>query len=279
MVRNSLGVFAGLCLLIGGAFAPPSLRAQEGGAKVTPPPKVLVIDIEYLKPGKFGSAHQKTESAFVTAAQNAKSPNHYLASQALSGPPRTIFTFGYDSFADFEKELKAESTGPLAAQLDSAYQADGELLTSMSRGVFVYHENMSVNAPCAIGTMRYIQISRIKLHPGQTKNWQDFLKIWKDAETKTNPDAHIAIFSQVFGTDSAGVWLLVHPMKSLAEVDDIQASTDKFRQNVGDWAHYQELLGTMVEAAQTNLYSFDPSMSYVSDDWANADPTFWKKNQ
>lgn len=276
MPRKSIGICAGLCLLMGGVFALPGLRAQEAAAKVVPPPKVLVIDLEFLKPGKFGSPHQKTENAFLAAAQNAKSANHYLAAQSVSGPPRTIFTFGYDSFADFEKQAKADSTGQVATDLDAAFQADGELLTSMSRGMFVYHEDMSQNAPCAIATMRYFQITRVKLHPGQMKNWQEFIKMWKDAVAKTEPDVHIAVYSEVYGMESGGVWLIIHPMKSLSEVDDMHATNEKFRQNVSDWGHYQELLGTMLESSQTNLYSFDPAMSYVSDDWASGDPAYWK---
>jgi hypothetical protein len=179
MLRKSIGMSAGLCLMMGGFFASPSLDAQEAGAKVTPPPKVLVLDLEILKPGKAGAPHQKTESLFVTAAKNAKSPNHYLASQALTGPPRALFSYGYDSFAGFEKQFKQETTGSLGAQIDSALQADGDLLESTRRGVFVLHDDMSVNAPCAIGTMRYFQITHVKIHPGKYNSWRDFLKIWR----------------------------------------------------------------------------------------------------
>jgi hypothetical protein len=268
---------AGLCLMMGGFFASPSLDAQEAGAKVTPPPKVLVLDLEILKPGKAGAPHQKTESLFVTAAKNAKSPNHYLASQALTGPPRALFSYGYDSFAGFEKQFKEETTGSLGAQIDSALQADGDLLESTRRGVFVLHDDMSVNAPCAIGTMRYFQITHVKIHPGKYDSWRDFLKIWKDAEAKTDPDAHIAVYSEAYGAESGGTWLLIHPLKSLDEVDSMNANNEKFRKNVEDWAHYEDLLGSAVESVQRNLYAFDPSMSYVPDEWVNQDPAFWNK--
>lgn len=277
MLRKSVGMCAGLCLLAGGVFTLPSLKAQEAGGKVTPPPKVLVLDLEVLKPGKAGAPHQKTEKLFVDAAKNAKSPNHYLASQALTGPPRALFSYGYDSFAGFEKQFKDETTGSLGAQIDSALQADGDLLESTRRGVFVLHEDMSVNAPCAIGTMRYFQITHVKLHPGQRKNWEEFIKMWKDAVTKTDPDSHIAVYSEAYGAESGGVWLIIHPLKSLTEVDTMNANNTKFRQNVSDWAHYEELVGAVLESSQSNLYAFDPSMSYVSDDWVKQDPAFWNK--
>jgi hypothetical protein len=62
---------AGLCLLfIGSGIA----SAQENMG----PPKVLVIQREFLKPGKSGSLHERSESAFVRAMTAAKWPTHYF---------------------------------------------------------------------------------------------------------------------------------------------------------------------------------------------------------
>jgi hypothetical protein len=40
------------------------------------PPKVLVSQLEMLKPGVSGAPHMKTESAFVQAMTAAKWPTH-----------------------------------------------------------------------------------------------------------------------------------------------------------------------------------------------------------
>jgi hypothetical protein len=37
-----------------------------------------------------------------------------------------------------------------------------------------------------------------------------------------------------------------------------------------------ELSAAAIESSQTNLFAFNPRMSYVSDDWVKADPEFWK---
>ena len=86
MLSKTIGLCAGLCLCISGVFGLPAARAQETAAKATPPPKVLVIDIEWLKPGKGGSAHQKSENAFIQAAEKAKSPP---ALRGIAGALRT----------------------------------------------------------------------------------------------------------------------------------------------------------------------------------------------
>jgi hypothetical protein len=37
-----------------------------------------------------------------------------------------------------------------------------------------------------------------------------------------------------------------------------------------------ELSAAAIESSETNLFAFNPRMSYVSDDWLKADPAFWK---
>ena len=104
-VRN---LFSGCALLA--AVLAPVLNAQDKSEDG--PPKVLVIHREYLKPGKGGQIHERSESAFVKAFADAKSPYHYFALDSLSGPSRSLFLFAYDSFADWEKETAAIRSNP-----------------------------------------------------------------------------------------------------------------------------------------------------------------------
>src|ERR1700761_6323597 len=94
--RNLLLLAAAALSSLGAVQA---LHAQEDG-----PPKVLVIDREYLKPGKAGAMHDRTESAIVKAFTDAKAPYYYFALDSLSGPSRSLFLFGYESFAAWQKE-------------------------------------------------------------------------------------------------------------------------------------------------------------------------------
>ncbi|HKN21727.1 MAG TPA: hypothetical protein VJX73_09935 [Terracidiphilus sp.] len=111
--------------------------AQNQQAGLTQPPKVIVIGREYLKPGKAGMSHEKTESAFVQAFARAKWPTHYIAMDSLSGKTRSLFITPYDSFEAWEKDsLAIQKNTALAAALDHASVADGELLASTDQGVF-----------------------------------------------------------------------------------------------------------------------------------------------
>jgi hypothetical protein len=280
MLSKSINLYAGLCLFVCGVCGLPAARAQETAAKATPPPKVLEIDIEWLKPGKGGSAHQKTESAFIQAAEKAKSPQHYVALEALSGPPRSLFFFSYDSFAALEKERQQEmSNASLSADLDRAYAEDGELLSSMARNIFTLRDDIIPESGVAIATMRYMQITRVTVRPGHQAEWEEYLKMLRNNLDKAEPGRHIALYQSAYGWENGGIWLLITPMKSLSEVDEADANAAKFREAMGDtnMKHYRELAAAAVESSQRNLYAFDPAMSYVSDEWVSADPTFWKR--
>ena len=277
MFSKTIGFCAGLCLCIGGVSGLPAARAQAT-AKVHPPPKVLVIDIEWLKPGKGGSAHQKTENAFIQANQKAKVPIHYLALEALSGPPRSLFFFSYDSFAAMEKERQQEmSDTALSADIDRAYVEDGELLTSTARNIFTLRDDLMAETGVDIPTMRYMQIVRVTVRPGHQADWEEYLKMLRSNLDKTQPGRHIALYQSAFGWENGGIWLLITPMKSLDEVDQANANSTKFIQNMGETniKRYRELAGLAIESSQRNLYAFNPEMSYVQDEWVTADP-FWK---
>ena len=65
-----------VALALSSLFVSSALLAAAQGATPPAPPKVLVIQREYLKPGKAGAAHDKTESVFVQAMARAKWPTH-----------------------------------------------------------------------------------------------------------------------------------------------------------------------------------------------------------
>src|SRR5271155_2837822 len=96
-MKRVTGFLLGMLLLLG-------VQSISAAQETTPPPKVISVVREFLKPGKAGTAHQKTESAFVQAFSHAKWRSHYLAVDSLSGKPRSLFFVGYDSFEAWEKD-------------------------------------------------------------------------------------------------------------------------------------------------------------------------------
>jgi len=269
-MKKIAGLLLGLCLFVGGMGI---AAAQE----TTPPPKVLTVMREFIKPGRGGALHEKSESAFVQAMTRAKWPTHYLAVSSLSGKPRALFFTGYDSFEAWEKDAQAtEKNATLSAALDRAALADGDLLSDYDASALVFREDYSLRAAFDIPHMRYFEISLYRVRPGHDKDWDSLVKMVMAAYEKI-PDVHWATYQAVYGQEG-GTYVVFNPMKSASEVDQSFAQDKKFEAAMGEdgMKKFSDLLAAAVESSQHNLFVFSPKMSYVADEWIKADPDFWK---
>src|SRR5262250_1486495 len=135
-----------LCAAALSLAAVVSAVAQEQSSGTMSPPKILTITREYVKPGKSGTMHDKSETAFVQAMAHSKWPTHYLGMNSITGKSRSLFFTGYESFDAWEKDVAAtQKNAMLSNALDRAGVADGELLDSMDTAAFAYNAEYSLN--------------------------------------------------------------------------------------------------------------------------------------
>jgi len=268
-MKNLVGICAGLCVLLGGAGV---VAAQD----MTGPPKVLVIEREWVKPGKGGSIHDKSESNFINAFTAAKWPTHYFAAESMSGKPRVLFFVGYPSFEAFEKDNKAmEANATLTAALEKASASDGELLTDYDQGIYVFDPDLSLHTGDIIHD-RYFEIYRYVVKPGHRQEWKQLVNLYQEGYAGI-PNANWALFESYYGADNGGLYLAIGKMASLAEDDASMNDDKKFEDALGPekMKKLRELTASCIDSYQTNLFSFNPKMSYPDPGWIAADP-FWK---
>jgi hypothetical protein len=278
-MKKHLGSLVALCLLFTALnfTGVVAASAQDQMNGVTPPPKVLQIIVETLKPGQSGNPHMKTEAAFVQAFSDAKWPEHYLGMDALSGRQRAVFFVGYDSFEAWQKDTDAsQKNATLSAALDSASIADGALLESLENNSYVFRPDLSLRAPVDIPHMRYMEITIFNVRPGHGHDWDTLVKMYMAAYEKI-PHAHWATFEKMYGVGSGGRYISITPMKSLAEVDQEMMDDKGFAAAVGpeQMQKLRDLTASTIESIESNLVQFNPKMSYVPDSWVKADPAFW----
>jgi len=266
------GVLGALFLWVGLVI----VTAQEAPA-TTPPPKVLQVIREFVKPGKSGAAHEKGESAFVQAFARAKWPTHYFAATALTGRSRALFFVGYDSLEAWEKDsLATQKNAFLSAALDRASANDGELLSDTDTSVLTFNEDQSLRAAVDIAHMRYFEISLYRVRPGHRAEWNELVKLVKAAYEKV-PGVHWAMYEAMFGQEDV-TYVVFIPRKSASEIDQSMMNEKQFVDAMGEegMKKLAELESAAVEFTQTNLFQFSPTMSYPRDEWVKADPEFWK---
>jgi hypothetical protein len=262
-------------LAVGATFiCTAAAQEQSQGASI---PKVLQITREFVKPGKSGAIHEKSESAFVQAMSRANWPTHYLALTSLSGKSRALFLTRYESLEAWEKDSTAtEKNAALSAALDRAEMADGELLDSLDQGVFVFNEEQSLRPRADLSHMRFMEISSYHVRPGHDREWEEAVKMVKAAYEKAVPEAHWGTYALRYGGDG-GTFLVLSAHESLAEVD--HALGDKrFAEAMGEdgMKKLNELFGGCVDVYQHQLFAFSPRMSYIYPEWAKSDPDYWK---
>lgn len=276
LIRKSL--LGGAMLLPFGAFLSPLLQAQDDG-----PPKVLVIQREYLKPGKGGMLHDRSESAFVKAFSSGEPNVHYFAMDSLSGPSRSLFLAGYDNFADWEKQLSAvDANKEKAAAIDQATLADGDLLSNYESVALMLRPDLSLNKGSIHGT-RYFEITTFVVKPGHMHEFEELAHMYADTFRKVAPDTHWDCFEVMYGSvvpgvPTGGTFVVINTMKSLNETDKGVADSEKFAKELGSsgMAKAEELTAASIETTATNLFQINPRMSNPLPEWVKQDPDFWK---
>ncbi|MGA8532545.1 MAG: hypothetical protein WB615_00390 [Candidatus Tumulicola sp.] len=272
-MKRIAGLLLGSMFLFGGLSI---VAAQDNADGAMPPPKVLVIYREFLKPGRAGTVHEKSERAFVEAFTKAKWPTRYIAADSQSGKPRTLFLVGYDSFDAWEKDNKAIAKNTaLSSTFDRASMTDGDLQSDADAGIFTLSDEYSLRSSVDIAHMRYFEISGYQIRPGHHKDWDDAVKLVKEAYEKV-PGAHWATYERVFGGGTT--YLVFTPLKFASEIDQESDQNKQFVAAMGEegMAKLRELEASGIESTQTNLFMFNPRMSYPRDEWIKADPDFWK---
>jgi hypothetical protein len=259
-----------LCLM---AIAPSVVPAQDDVA-----PPVLLVKSEFLKPGRAGTIHEKTEAAYVAAAKAGKAPFHYIAMTSMDGPDRTLFISGYRSFAAaLEAEGKMGEKNPsLGAALDHARVADGDLLVSTASSQWLHRPELSLHEDGNLVGVRYIETQEVIVKPGRQEEVDEWFKMYA-AAYKNVPSANWAAYQQIYGPN-LNTFLFITRMKSLSETDTewvVQYKAFKTKEGQSELKRIQELEHEFVDTEWTNLYRISPEMSLPSEEMIKAEPNFW----
>jgi hypothetical protein len=242
------------------------------------PPKVLLIQREYVKPGKAGELHEKAEASFVQAMAKAKWPVNYIAMTSVSGKSRALFFTFYPSFEAWEKDAAAVSkNAALSTSIEKAATADGELLDSTDQGVFVYEEDFSLRPRYTDPKRRAMEISSYHVRPGHYAEWSELVKLVRGAFEKNVPDAHWACYRLQYG-GHGGTYLFLTGLRSASEIDAGFEQDKQFESALGEHGlrRLGELEQAAVDSSEHELFVLNPKMSYPSDDYIKGDPDFWQ---
>lgn len=273
MLPNVLPVAAiGFCLA---GVAP--LAAQIQDEAPAPAPRILMVIREQIKEGREG-AHAKAEEAWPRIFRKGNVKSYYVGMTAESGPEEAWFLEPYDSFGGMEK-ARAEIMRSFAGDLETANVEDGELRTGSRTLLSIFRGDLSYHAAEAMSSMpkcRHMGVTMLRIKYGHDADLTQAARLLIDGDEKSNNAQPILAYQVVSGAP-AGTYLLFSPMDSLARMDEAPARSAAARQAMGERnrQRFDALAPEVIQSTESLLFAFNPNMSYVSQDFAAADPDFW----
>jgi hypothetical protein len=251
----------------------PALLAQGG---IMPPPPLIMFVREEVKPGR-GGAHAATESAWTKALIKGKSSDHYLGMSSLTGPSEAWFIMGYKSWADLEsKQNEFDKNPALKKEIEKIAQQDGDQLSGTRSFIGAYRQDLSYGPDVEVGKMRYFRIRTFRVKQGQNKAFEAGVKVALAAYTKSHFPASFAFYEVAAGMGSP-TYLVLRPMKSLAEQDALEAADKAFQEALGEEGGkaMQKVFTETVNSVENQIFSLNPKLSFPGPATIASDPAFW----
>ncbi len=257
---------------LGLVFA-PALLAQSGA--MAPPPLMLFVR-EEVKPGR-GAAHEATEAAWTQALIKGKSADHYLGMSSMTGPSEAWFIMGYRNYAEWESRQNEFDKSPmLKKEVQKIAQQDGDLLSGTRTFLGAYRQDLSFGPDVEIGKMRYFRIRIFRIKPGQNKAFEDGVKVALDAYKKSGYPASFAFYEVSAGMGSPS-FVVLRPMKSLADMDVLDTADKAFQEALGEEGRktMQKVFAETVNMVENQLFAINPKLSFPGPATIASDPAFW----
>ena len=258
-------------------LAATTVHAQTPVAP-TSPAKLIRIVREQLKPGRM-AAHEKFEVAYVQAYARAGAKTHYIAMSTLFGPPEAWYIDGHDSFealAAADKDV--DGNAALVAELESLGARDADFLNSIQSIVARYREDLSYrSSPANLPQARYMWVYRETVKAGYGNEYEQATKMDVAAYEKAGiKDERWAAYQVLAGLPS-GTYIYFAPMASLKDAD--ADNSKAYREAAGEEnrARMREINREAIVpgSGQSTIFSMSPKTSYVSKEFAAADPDYW----
>jgi len=242
----------------------------------TDPPPVLRIIREDIKEGK-SAAHRNNENSFMLEAALSKYPANVIGMSSLTGTDQAWFLEAHASFEAIENTLAAfDKPGSKFAQID---ELDAEFRSSSRAWLAVYHPEMSYHGQelmQALPKSRFFNVEIMRVQAGRDDEFAEIGHMAVDAYQKSMSDQPVAVYEVVSGQPN-GTYLLFQPTASLKALDTVGQRNSAMVQAMGDTVskRFFKAVSETIVSDEPLLFSIDPRMSYVSKEFAAADPSFW----
>lgn len=241
------------------------------------PSAVLQITREVVKEG-HSSIHEKTDTDFPKVLRKSKFSYHVLALNSMSGANEVWFVIGYPSFEDVAKGGSEFDKQPLKGDFELQDARDGEHRVSSRSMTAVYRKDLSYHPELAsLGKTRFLTIGSYRVKLGHQEDMMAGSKTLYGALEKANLQFPVLAYEVIAGVPD-GLFLFIEPMESLKTLDEAPARDRAMIGAMGaeNFSRFNKGTGDVFTTMETDLFSVNPSLSYMSKETEDVDPDFWR---
>lgn len=256
-------------------LSPFAACAQQHAPEPSGPAPVLMTVRERLKPGEEAT-HAKLEAEYADVLDAGKGSEYYLGMGAITGYDETMFLSGYASLEEMSDVHDYDET-MMGAKLDSLEKLHNSTLAGTETNIWRLRPDLSSPIVGSLGKMRYMQMIQIHVKLGHGAEFTTVLKQVQQGWMKVDPDFHYSVYQENYGQAPDDSYLVIIPVKSLADLDMHHAKLATYHKQIGEdaYKHMLEFESSDYNSTVSNLFVFTPGMSRLPDSWTKDDQAFW----
>jgi hypothetical protein len=269
----------GIAFTIALTFSPLAAQdTREAAPESAGAPKFLNMIHQELKPGR-NLAYQELQAAIARVYSRENIPVYWIELESLTGPSEVLYLNLFRSSEEMAQSMNASNAGsaiqPELAQMQNRLLQENTVSGTTVLGV--RRDDMGYRANTIdFSKMRLLRLSTVFAHPGYERAFMETEWSLSEASEKAKARTPWAVY-EVLGGLPQPAYVIVTPMQSLNEIDDVFETSQALRKSQGGALeqHLQELARIAYGTVDSRIFVLRQPMSHVSKELAAGDPNFW----
>jgi hypothetical protein len=276
-MKNTVALVLAVACFCGWAVAQQGAPAVNAGATEKPAKYVYYEDVKVTS-GRMRQFVQET-GQIRQAASSASSDAYWFAGSHVTGDGNdVVFVTFQPTMAAVEKFDENISKVASAAMTKNASLAEqsGASQAGANLGLAEYSDELALRPELVPpGSMHFWQTTAYQLRPGCSDEFKDVVKQVAEMHKKADDNAHWLAY-EVLAGGQVPTFLLVRPMKSLAEQDEEPPAAAKEMFQARPFQHMTSAFSKeCVAHVERNIYKVEPGLSRPAQSMVAASPEFW----
>lgn len=269
-MKNRIRTITGVSLAL--AFSLAARAQAPAGA----PPNILSVEVDDIKAYQT-APYDKVAAEYPAVSEQFKQTTHYIAMEAMSGPPRAAYLAGYDSFEALQKDTETTyANTAMRARFGALDAREAPYVSALRNTIWHYRADLSNNAAGAdLPHSHFWQIYVVRVRGGHNQAVEELAKLIRETDVKIGQNIPVAWFEAEAG--ATDTYLILLPMTSLKDRDTDLARDKDFAAALGEEGgrRLNHLVEEGVASVENDVWMVVPAASYVEKSWVEADPKYW----